>query len=184
MPGPAAQDGVDGQARQTKRPPSQFPRFRQALPSLRVTLIGAALWACAAAASAAVNLLTAVWGSPDKILAVVALYAAGSAVAFPLAYACARLIASNGGRETRFAAAFLCFTAVTIAITAAVYALDYRQYYAHWHASAFSFTWLLQFVFTTLGALFQFSVTGVRLYFPVGFFALLAVSFWFARHRR
>jgi hypothetical protein len=110
--------------------------------------------------------------------------AAGSAVAVQLAYACARLIASNGGRETRFAAAFLCFTAVTIAITAAVYALDYRQYYAHWHASAFSFTWLLQFVFTTLGALFQFSVTGVRLYFPVGFFALLAVSFWFARHRR
>ncbi|CDX17454.1 hypothetical protein MPL3356_240031 [Mesorhizobium plurifarium] len=41
-----------------------------------------------------------------------------------------------------------------------------------------------EFVFTLLTALYQFVVLGVRLYFPLGFAALVGVSIWFARRRR
>jgi len=183
MTGSAADKGVDDGAPQSGRRPGLFRRLVQAFPPLRLALAGVLLWASAAAASAAANLVAAGWEAPDRIATVAALYAAGAAIAFPFAYAAARLLAASGGAEARFAAAFLSFTAMTIGITVAIYALDYRQYYAHWHADPFSLTWVLQFVFTTLGAVYQFTVTGIRLYFPIGFVALLAVSTWFSRHR-
>lgn len=109
------------------------------------------------------------------------MFAGGAAIAFPVGYSAAQFIAGPQRFEVRFAAAFLAFTAVTISITAAFYVFDYRDYYATWHANALTITWAYQQVFTTAGALVQFAFSGVRLYFPVGFIALLAASFWFAR---
>ena len=43
---------------------------------------------------------------------------------------------------------------------------------------------MFQFVFTTRGALIQFAVLGVRLFFPLGFVALFVASLWFARSTR
>lgn len=165
----------------TLSPPGLVTRLRCNLPSWRVAVAGAVLWSCAMAASATANLLAAGWLSPAKVVAVAVLYALGAAIAFPLAYAVARLLAKGRGQEIRITAAFLAFTIVTVGVTSVIYALDYRQYYAAWHAEVFSVTWMFQLAFTTAGALVQFAVTGVRLYFPVGFIALLAVSFWFAR---
>ncbi len=56
--------------------------------------------------------------------------------------------------------------------TTAIYALDYRSYYAQWHESVFTWTWLIQFAFTTAGATLQFAVSGLPLYFPLGFAGL------------
>ena len=42
-------------------------------------------------------------------------------------------------------------------------------------------TWTLQLVFTTLGALYQFAVLGLRLLLPFGLAALIAAGVWFAR---
>lgn len=67
---------------------------------------------------------------------------------------------------------------------ARLFALQYRSYYAEWHASAFTPTWAFEFAFTMLTALYQFVVLGMRLYFPLGFAALVAASIWFARQRR
>ena len=83
-----------------------------------------------------------------------------------------------------FAAAFLAFTVATIGITAALYALQSRSYYAQWHEPAFTITWCFQLVFTLLATVYQFAVLGLRLYFPVGFVALLVLSGWFARSAR
>ena len=44
--------------------------------------------------------------------------------------------------------------------------------------------WFLQFAHTIAAALYQFAVLGLRLFFPVGFVALLVASFWFARRAR
>jgi hypothetical protein len=71
-----------------------------------------------------------------------------------------------------------------MAMTAALYALQYRLYYSAWHAETFSVTWALQLVFTALAALYQFAVLGVRLFLPLGFAALFAVAIWFARRPR
>ncbi len=156
-------------------------RLRRSLPSWRIAVAGAALWAIAMAASVAFGLLADGWQSPAKIATVAAMFAAGAAVAFPLAYATAEFVAGARRFEVRFAAAFLAFTTVTIAVTSAFYVFDYRDYYATWHANALTITWAYQQIFTTAGALVQFAFSGVRLYFPVGFIALLVVSFWFAR---
>jgi hypothetical protein len=159
-------------------------RLRLAFPTWRVAALGPLFWAASMAASAAINLVGDGWETPAKIVEVTIVFAAGAAVAFPLGYAASTILAGNRGWETRLAAAFLCFTVVTVGVTGTFYALDYRQYYANWHAEAFSWVWMHQFAFTVAGALVQFAVTGVRFYFPIGFAALAAVSIWFARRAR
>ena len=64
---------------------------------------------------------------------------------------------------------FLCLTVCTIAATAFLFAMDYRIFYARWHAPFGTLTWVYQFVFTSAGAVYQFVVMGIRLYLPVGF---------------
>ncbi|MNY76595.1 hypothetical protein D3C86_2162310 [compost metagenome] len=61
-----------------------------------------------------------------------------------------------------------------------LFALDYRAFYARWHADAGTRAWLYQFAFTSLVAFYQFLVLGIRLYLPVGGAALLAASLWLA----
>ncbi|MBX3567610.1 MAG: hypothetical protein KF914_06100 [Rhizobiaceae bacterium] len=132
--------------------------------------------------SAYTALLLRGWQTTGSIATVSGMFAAGAALAFPLAFTVAGLV---GGRSSqrRCAAAMLAFTIITIGMTAAIFALQYRAYYAHWHGPAFSRLWANQFVFTIGSAVVQFIVSGVRLYFPIGFVALLAVSAWFARRR-
>jgi hypothetical protein len=159
-------------------------RLLQARPSARTAVTGALIWAFVTGASATTDLLTYGWHTPSKIIAVAVLYATGAVIAFPLAFTLSALVAAGRQWEARFAAALICFTAITIGVTALVYALHYRTYYAASHAEALSITWMFQFAFTSIGGMAQFTVSGIRLYFPLGFVGLLAVSWWFARHAR
>ena len=113
-----------------------------------------------------------------------ALYAFGAAIAFPLGLMLARFVSLGRSAEAAFAAAFLGFSLSTVGVTAMLFAFDYRQYYATWHDELFTITWAFQFAFTTANALIQFAALGVRLFFPIGFIALLAASLWFARSPR
>lgn len=158
------------------------PGLREALPAPRTAVLGALLWGLAMAASACVNLYY--WETPDRIRFVVLLYFMGGALAFPVGLTLARLVSRGRHWETALAAAFVCLLGATLAFTAGLFALQYRSYYAEWHAPAFTLTWAFEFVFTVLTALYQFVVLGVRLYFPLGFAALVAASIWFARRRR
>ncbi|TIQ46122.1 MAG: hypothetical protein E5X49_03465 [Mesorhizobium sp.] len=134
------------------------------------------------AASAFLNLHD--WETPGKVRFVVLLYALGGALAFPVGLTLAGLVSRGRHWETALAAAFVCLLGATLAFTGGLFALQYRSYYAEWHAPAFTLTWAFEFVFTVLTALYQFVVLGVRLYFPLGFAALVAASVWFARLRR
>jgi hypothetical protein len=96
----------------------------------------------------------------------------------------ARFLSHRRQREVAFAVAFLSFAFATAAVTGGLFALQYREYYAEWHADAFTRIWFLQFTHTIAAALYQFAVLGLRLFFPFGFAALLVVSFWFARRVR
>ncbi|WP_167480739.1 hypothetical protein [Mesorhizobium waimense] len=159
-------------------------RLRSALPSLRTALLGAVLWGATMGASALINLLLDDWETPAKIRFVSLLYAAGGALAFPVGLFLARLVSQGRHWEVALAAAFVCLLAATLAFTGGLFALQYRSYYAEWHAPAFTITWAFELVFTGLTALYQFVVLGIRLYFPLGFAALAVASVWFARRRR
>ena len=68
-------------------------------------------------------------------------------------------------------------------MTSAIFAVIFRQYYAQWHGDPFTRIWLVQLVFTTASALYQFAVLGIRLYLPVGVIFLFAASWLLAdRH--
>jgi hypothetical protein len=142
------------------------------------------MWGVMMGASALINLLLDDWETPGKIRFVTLLYAAGGALAFPVGLFLARLFSRDRHWEVALAAAFVSLLAGTLAFTGALFALQYRSYYAEWHAPAFTLTWAFEFVFTMLTALYQFVVLGIRLYFPLGFIALTAASIWFARQRR
>ena len=159
-------------------------RLRRAVPSTVAALLGALLWAVAMGASALTGLWLDNWETPEKIRFVVLLYAMGAALAFPVGLFAARLISLDRQAEVAFAAAFICLLAATLAFTGGLFALQYRSYYAEWHAEAFTVLWAFELVFTSLTALYQFVVLGVRLYFPLGFIALAVASVWFAHQQR
>jgi hypothetical protein len=159
-------------------------RVRRAVPSTVAALFGALLWAVAMGASALTGLWLDNWETPEKIRFVVLLYAMGAALAFPIGLFAARLISLDRQAEVAFAAAFICLLAATLAFTGGLFALQYRSYYAEWHAEAFTVLWAFELVFTSLTALYQFVVLGIRLYFPLGFVALAIASVWFARQQR
>lgn len=158
--------------------------FVQYAPPWRHVLPGALLWACLMGFSASLNLISEGWQASERIRDVALVFAAGGAVAFPLGIMGATLISRGRRAEARFAAAFLALVLATIGATAAIYALEYRIYYAQWHAAAFSLTWIFQLVFTALVSTVQFAVSGLPLYFPVGFLAVPVAALWFARQPR
>jgi hypothetical protein len=166
------------------QPVTVWSRLRHRLdscwPSRAHLALGAMLWATAMAASAAFRMWGLGWETPDKIAGVVMLYAAGGLLAFPIGLFVARFVALGHSDEAAFASAFLALATSTIAIIGLIFAFCYRSYYAEWHDEPGSMVWMFQLVFTTLSALYQFAVLGVRLLFPVGLFALFAASFWFA----
>jgi hypothetical protein len=157
---------------------------RRSLPPLTATLVGTFGWTLVVTAGAAAGMLTRGWETPEKIAAVAVLYAVGAAIAFPLALFVARFIAHGRSAEAAFAAMFLALALSTVGVTALIFALDYRSYYSEWHEDFGTITWIFQFVFTTAGAVVQFAVLGVRLFFPAGFVALFVASLWFARSTR
>ncbi|MDR7031927.1 hypothetical protein [Mesorhizobium sp. BE184] len=166
-------------------PPSGIiSHVKRALPSLRTAVSGAIVWALTMGASALAHLITGEWETVERIRYLALLYAAGGAIAFPIALFAARLLSLGRRDEVAFAAAFVCLSLGTIATTSALFALQYRVYYAEWHAPAFSVIWIYQLVFTTLAALYQFAVLGLRFFFPVAFIALFLASAWFVRQPR
>lgn len=159
-------------------------RLRRSFPPLATALVGSAGWALVMAASATTTLWTSGWETPEKYLAIALLFAVGAALAFPLGFTAARFVSSGKSAETVFAAAFLGFSLATVGVTAVIFSLDYRQYYATWHDEFLTIRWMFELFFTTAGALVQFAVFGMRLFFPIGFVALFLVSIWFVRSAR
>ncbi|MDP3899347.1 MAG: hypothetical protein Q8Q62_21945 [Mesorhizobium sp.] len=154
-----------------------------ALPRWKVTIAGSLAWGMALGLSAVLTLLLEGWVAIDNIGRVGALYAAGGVIAFPPGLYLARLL-SRARPDTAFTAAFFCFAVASIGATSLLFAMHYRLYYSTWHGGPFSIEWYFQFFFTTLAALYQFLVLGMRLFVPFGLLALFAVSLWHTRAKR
>lgn len=156
-------------------------RLRAARPDWHDVVYGAIAWGAAMAISAQAWLWLSVAALTSHYWSLTALVFAGAACAWPPGLAAFRFIAFRRAREAAFAAAFLCLTIFTIAITAAIFAVIYRNFYAQWHGDAFTRIWLVQLIFTSASALYQFAVMGIRLYLPLGVVFLFAASWLLAK---
>jgi hypothetical protein len=154
---------------------------RRSLPSLGATFAGTAGWALVMGASALLAVWLLGWQTPAKYQAIAALFGLGAALGFPLALYVARFVSAGRSAEAAFAAMFLALSLSTLGVTAFLFALHYRSYYASWHEEFGTVTWAFQFVFTIGAALVQFAVLGARMFLPLGLTALFLVSLWFAR---
>jgi hypothetical protein len=120
----------------------------------------------------------------DHIAALAVVYFFGGALAWPFMVPLARILAFRRPVETRFAAFFLALSIGTMAMTAFLFAMDYRIFYSRWHAPFGSIVWMFQFAFTGASAVYQFAVLGSRLFLPFGLIFLIAASLYLARRMR
>jgi hypothetical protein len=165
--------------------PRRFVRhLRRSLPPLATVLVSSPCWALVMAASALLEVWRDGWETEAKFGTIAVLFGLGAVIAFPIGLTLARFVSLGKSTEATFAAYFLGLSLSTIGVTSLLFAVDYREYYSTWHEEAFTVTWMFQMIFTTLGALGQFAVLGVRMFFPLGFVALFLASLWFARRAR
>lgn len=156
-------------------------RLRAARPGTAETFAGGLIWGTAMAVSALAALYLRNRLETFNLSLIVAIYFAGGALAWPLTLVLSRLVASGHRAEARFATAFLTLTLCTVFVTAFLFAMQYRIFYAQWHSPFGTLTWFFQFAFTTAGAFYQFAVMGLGLFLPLGLAALLAMTLWLVR---
>ena len=157
-----------------------FMPLRQARPSLAETAISAIGWGLICPLTVWANYFFWKHLHPHEGFKAVVIFSAGAALVAPLAFWMAKLI----GRKSlfsAFAAMFVTLGLSTIAITAVLFALDFWWYFSQWHAPTFSKLWAIQFAFTFASAVYQFLVSGLRLYLPFSLVALIIASMWAAR---
>ena len=146
-------------------------------------MAGTLAWSAIMAGSAFVWLLW--WQRQDATTpTVIAVFAVGAALAFPVALVTMRMIALGRSAETRLAASLGSLAVWTVLGVAFVFSMQYRAYYAQWHEPFPSVPWFFQLAFTGAAAVYQFAVLGMRMFFPLGFVALGAASLWLARQMR
>ena len=81
----------------------------------------------------------------------------------------------------RMAAYMLLLGGFGFAVSAGLFAIDHLSRSTEWQDPEFTGIWLAQLIFTFAGALYQFLVSGLRLYLPLGPVALLVFSAALAR---
>ena len=145
-------------------------------------LAGGLCWGVMMALSALFSLYVGNGLRTEHAVALTLLYFIGGLLAWAPALAAAGFCAPRRRpTETRFAAYFLALAIGTLSVTAFLFALDYRDFYARWHAPFGSAVWMFQFAFTSASAGYQFAILGSRLFLPLGLPFLLATSLYLAR---
>lgn len=145
---------------------SDGQEFSNALPAWLFPLLAPLVWAACSAASATLGLYSRNRFETDHAADIAMLFFCGGLLGWPLAMAALRFLPASTGLPLRFAASCLTIAFFTLGVTAVFFAFQYRIFYAQWHAPAFSRIWFFQQLFTSLGAIYQFCILGLRLYFP------------------
>jgi hypothetical protein len=159
-------------------------RLRAAWPSFSEFFIGAPLWGVQMLLSVMVGLYLRNGWETSHVLDLSILYFSGGLLSWPFNLLVGRYFALGQKVETRFAAFLLALTTGTVLMTAFLFAMDYRIFYARWHAPFGSVIWMFQFVFTGASAVYQFLVIGLGLFLPLGLVCLFATSLALAKRMR
>lgn len=133
------------------------------------------------------NATTALWlrGWRDLQLAEIGLlFAAGGLLAFAPSLWIGNFLGILKRREKVPTAVFLCLCTAMLAVTSLLFALQYREYDARWHAPTPSKLWLIEFISTIASALYEFAALGLPLFFPMSFAGLFLAAFSAARRLR
>lgn len=153
-------------------------------PPLPRLLAGAVGWGVLMSLSAIVSLYRRNHLGTFHLAELVILFFAGGLFAWPFIVPTTRLLSRYGRIETRFAACFALLALGTIAMTAFLFAMDYRLFYSQWHHPILSAKGIRQFVGTSASGVYQFAVMGLGLYLPIGLPVLAGVSLWLAKAMR
>lgn len=157
---------------------------RRPLPSVQLWMGGSLAWALAMAASFQLSVHFFGRATSSHDLALTLIYAAGGLLGWLVALPLIHVVEKRGGPQTVLAAWLLLLGVVTVGAISGIYALQYRSFYAHWHAPFPSRIWVYQQIFTTASALYQFAVLGLRHLLPAGLAMLLVLSMVMARRSR
>jgi hypothetical protein len=167
------------------RRPGRIARWRQAvvdaLPSPSMVVFGSAGWGAIVMLSA----LSGIWLRNGLIVAgpfaIGSVFFYGGALAFAPAVWLMTLFFRRRSKATRLAAGTIVIAIATHLATSAVFALQYRVFYAHWHANFPSIVWFFQLGFTSAGAVFTFTVGSLHYYYwPASWLAFAGFGLWFA----
>jgi hypothetical protein len=157
-------------------------RVHDAIPSPHLVLLGSAIWGGLIAVSA----IAGIWMHNGLLivrpLAVVSLYFYGGALGFAPGLLLASLLFARSGTFVRLAGGTIVMMLATHTATAGIFALQYRVFYSHWHATFPNIIWFFQLAFTSAGAVYQYSVDSIYYYWPFTVLCFLGFGLWFARH--
>jgi hypothetical protein len=115
----------------------------------------------------------------DRTWSIITTYFLGAVIAFLVCAFIIRLLLGwlkARSWPVRIILVITLVTGATIGITALLYALEYREFYAKWHSEAFSRIWFFEQAFTILVAFYQFAVLGIRFYLPLAPLILILTS--------
>lgn len=177
---------MDAQSGRLNAPQSDATRSLAVplLPPLFALLAGGLAWGILMALSATVSLYMRNRLETFHFQQLVVLFFTGGLLAWPFIIVCARLVGRGKRMDTQLAACFVLLAAGTIAMTAFLFGLGYRNFYSQWHEPLFSAMGLRQLFGTFVSAVYQFAVLGLGLYLPVGLPVLAAASLWLAKAMR
>jgi magnesium-transporting ATPase (P-type) len=134
--------------------------------------------------SACVAMLTLGRGEAlsGRSVAVIAVFFVGSFLGAWMSWGIARLLTwRRRRRSARFAAMVVCLSVLTASLTAFLFFLQLRGYYASSHTHELSVRMLWEQVFTGATTAYIFGVMGARVLLPFMLLPLFAASWYFAR---
>lgn len=136
------------------------------------------------AMSVAFTLLRRDGALPLLRLDLLLLYFFGGLFSWPVALIAVRLVIHPCRAKAIFAWHLLALMTATIGMTAFLFAMHYRLFYSQWHAPFATRIWTLQFIFTSISAVYQFLVLGSVLLLPLGLVFVVGAAFYLSRRMR
>ncbi len=152
--------------------------------AFRPAILFAPCYAAAVAGAVALHLVWREQAVNTRVTAVLILFALGALIAGFLSWLMAAMVAGNRPVSARFAAMMVLLAVSTAGLTAFLFFLQFRVYYAQWHASELTLLWLYQLAFTGASAVYIFMSSGLRMLLPFGLPVLFGAAYLFARRQR
>ena len=141
-----------------------------------------AAWPLAVMACLAVDILWQFRAFPPTYRSILLVGAGGAlATSVTAALFMARLRRKLCQAPQRMAAFMLLLGGFGFAVSAGLFAVGTLSGSTEWQDPGLTRIWLVQIIFTFAGSLYQFLVSGLRLYLPLGLVALIAFSATLAR---
>lgn len=157
-------------------------RLHDTIPSPSAVLFGSAAWGIVMAASVTLSFWIDNGLLIANLLGLIAVYFYGGSLAFTPGIWLAVFLFGRSGTAMKFIGSTIVMLLATHTMTAGIFALQYRVFYAHWHAPFLSIVWFFQLGFTSAGAVFTFTVSSLHYYWPFSCLAFVAFGLWFALH--